>query len=314
MRSGFVESVHRGSVVALDPTGVVLLSIGDAAEAIYPRSANKPMQTAAMVALGVADAFDLGPQHLAVMSASHSGESTHVDTIRDLLLRADVPESALQCPYSMPLSADAAAFLVSRELKPGRIHHNCSGKHAGMLATCAAQGWPLDSYRMPDHPLQVAIRAELESCAGESISNVGVDGCGAPIFGLTLVGLARAIAAIGRADAMSSRGRVAEAMRAHPALVGGTGRDVTALIRAIPGLVAKDGAEGVFVAALPDGTAVALKIADGSQRARPAVMVAALRRIGVDVSAAERDGLHEVVVLGGGEPVGVIRVAAVLSG
>jgi len=313
VRSGFVESVHTGSVVAVDPAGKVVLSIGDPAVKIFPRSSNKPMQAAAMVSLGVADAFDLQPQHLAVMSASHSGESMHVDTVRDLLLRADVPESALQCPHDMPLSADAAAFLISRELEPGRIHHNCSGKHAGMLATCAAQGWPLDSYRSPEHPLHVAIRAELEACAGEKVSAVGVDGCGAPVFALSLLGLARGISAVGRTDPPDPRGRVAEAMRTHPDLVGGTGRDVTALMRAVPGLVAKDGAEGVYAAALPDGTAVALKISDGSQRARPAVMVAALRRIGVDTSAAERDGLHEVAVLGGGEPVGVIRVSAALA-
>ncbi|HVE62320.1 MAG TPA: asparaginase [Mycobacteriales bacterium] len=313
VRSGFVESVHRGSVVAIDPAGAVLLAIGDSASPVFPRSSNKPMQAAAMVDQGIVESFGLEPQHLAVMAASHSGEPMHVDAIRDLLHRADVPESALQCPHDMPLSTEAAAFLVSRELEPGRIHHNCSGKHAGMLVTCAAQGWPQDTYRRVEHPLQVAIRAELEADAGEPVAGVGVDGCGAPVFGLTLLGLARAIASVGRAAEESSRGQVAAAMRAHPELVGGTGRDVTALIRAVPGIVAKDGAEGVYAAALPDGTAVALKIADGSQRARAAVMVAALRRVGVDVAAAEQEGLHEVAVLGGGEPVGVIRAAGVLA-
>ncbi len=309
VRSGFVESVHTGSVVALDPSGSPLLSVGTPAAAIYPRSSNKPMQAAGMVSLGVVEAFSLSSQHVAVSAASHSGESMHVDTVRDLLHCADVPESALQCPHDLPLSTEAAAFLVRRELQPGRVHHNCSGKHAAMLATCAANGWPLDTYRLPDHPLQVAIRTELEACAGEKVVATGVDGCGAPVFAISLTGLARAVGAIARAEPGTARRQVADAMRAHPELVGGTGRDVTALMRAIPGLVAKDGAEGVYAAALPDGTAVALKIADGSQRARPAVMVAALRAIGVDVSAAEAEGLHEAVVLGGGEPVGVVRPA-----
>ncbi|HVF19076.1 MAG TPA: asparaginase [Mycobacteriales bacterium] len=307
VRSGFVESVHTGSVVALGPDGDVLLSAGRPDDPIYPRSSNKPMQAAGMLGLGVVEAYALTGQHIAVAAASHSGESMHVDTVRDLLLRADVPESALQCPHDLPLSIEAAAFLVRRELQPGRVHHNCSGKHAAMLATCAANGWPLETYCSPDHPLQVAIRAELESCAGESVSHTGVDGCGAPVFAITLTALARGIGAIARAEASTPRGQVAAAMRAHPELVGGTGRDVTALMRAIPGLVAKDGAEGVYAAGLPDGTAVALKIGDGTQRARPAVMVAALRAIGVDVSEAERAGLHEVPVLGGGAPVGVIR-------
>ena len=307
VRSGFVESVHTGSVVALDPDGGVLLSVGRPDAAIFPRSSNKPMQAAGMVALGVVEAFGLTPQHLAVAAASHSGESMHVDTVRDLLLRADVPESALQCPHDLPLSTDAAQFLVRRELQPGRLHHNCSVKHAAMLATCAANGWPLESYRSPDHPLQRAIRDELEACAGEAVAATGVDGCGAPVLAISLTALARGIGAIARAEPGTWRGQVADAMRAHPELVGGTGRDVTALMRGVPGLLAKDGAEGVYAAALPDGTAVALKINDGSQRARPAVMVAALRAIGVDVSAADEAGLHEVPVLGGGEPVGAIR-------
>ena len=302
-----MESSHVGSLVALGPGGDVVLQAGDPAAPMFPRSANKPLQAAAMVAIGVADAFSLTPRHLAVAAASHSGETVHVDTVRDLLAHVDVPESALQCPHGMPLSEEAAHFLIRRELQPGRIHHNCSGKHAAMVATCAAQGWPLDSYRSPEHPLQVAIRTELEAAAGERVTAVGVDGCGAPLFAITLLGLARAISAMGVADETSPRGRVAAAMRAHPELVGGTGRASTELMRAVPGLIAKEGAEAVYVAALADGSAVAMKVADGAFRACPAIMVAALRHLGVDVAAAEREGLHHVPVLGGGEPVGEIR-------
>jgi L-asparaginase II len=182
---------------------------------------------------------------------------------------------------------------------------NCSGKHAAMLATCVANHWPTGSYRDPDHPLQVAVRRTVERLAGEQVGAVGVDGCGAPLFALSLTGLARAFAAIATAPAGSPEHRVATAIRRHPEWLGGTGRDVTRLVAGVPGLIAKDGAEGVYAAALPDGRAVALKIDDGASRARPPVMVAALRALGVD--APVLDELAEVPLLGGGQPVGAVR-------
>jgi L-asparaginase II len=189
---------------------------------------------------------------------------------------------------------------------------NCSGKHGGMLATAVANGWPTATYRDPGHPLQVAIRQTVEELAGERVAHVGVDGCGAPLFGYRLTGLARAFRAVGLAADGTEEHRVRMAMNTFPEWVGGTGSDVAKLMHALPGAVAKNGAEGVHAIGLPDGRAVALKIADGSARARSVVMVAALRRLGVNAPGLAE--LAEVPVLGHGEPVGAIVAAPGVAG
>jgi L-asparaginase II len=183
---------------------------------------------------------------------------------------------------------------------------NCSGKHAAMLATCVVNGWPTGTYRHPDHPLQEAIAGTVADLAGESIDVSGVDGCGAPVFGLSLTGLARAFRVIAVAEEGPEH-RVAQAIRSYPEWLGGTTRDVTAVIAGVPGLVAKDGAEGVYAAALPDGRAVALKVEDGAARARPAVLAAALQRLGVDAPVLTQ--MANMPVLGGGDPVGAVHFA-----
>lgn len=185
---------------------------------------------------------------------------------------------------------------------------NCSGKHAAMLATCVVNGWDTATYLDPEHPLQVVLRETLEELAGERIAATGIDGCGAPLFAISLRGLTRAFGRLASAPEGSLEHRVARAMNTHPQYVGGTGRDVTRIMGALPGAVAKDGAEGVYALGLPDGSAVSLKIADGSQRSRPVVMVAALRRLGVDVDGdATLSALATAPVLGHGEPVGAVR-------
>jgi L-asparaginase II len=312
VRSGVVESVHAGSLVARDADGSRVLSIGDPDAAVFPRSCNKPLQAIAMIELGVVERFGLEPRHVAVGAASHNGEQMHLDVVRDLLARADVPESALGCPHDLPLHEESRRAVLARGLESARIMHNCSGKHALKLATCAAQGWPLSGYLEPTHPLQEHLHARVAALVGEEIAAVGVDGCGAPLFGLSLTGLAGAFAALAAAgadDPGSPSGVVASAMRAHPELVGGTGRDVSALLRAVPGLVAKDGAEACYAAGLPDGRCVAFKVADGGARARPPVLIAALRALGVVVSGDEVAPFVAPAVLGGGIPVGEVRAA-----
>jgi L-asparaginase II len=174
-----------------------------------------------------------------------------------------------------------------------------------MLATCVVNGWDTATYRDPQHPLQLALRADLERLAGEPVTATGVDGCGAPVFAITLVGLARAARACVLADVETSERRVADAIRAHPEWVAGTRRDVTELMRGVPGLLAKDGAEAVQVVALADGRAVAVKIEDGGQRARPVVTAAALQALGVDAPVVTEQLTLEL--LGGGVPVGSVR-------
>jgi L-asparaginase II len=222
-----------------------------------------------------------------------------------VLAAGGLAEDDLSCPPEYPLGEFAMRSVVAAGGAPERVTMNCSGKHAAMLRTCLAAGWPTAGYLAAAHPLQVALRAAVEELATEPVTQAGVDGCGAPVFALSLRGLARAFSRLVDAAAGSPERQVADAMRAHPGLVGGTGRDVTALMAGTPDVLAKDGAEGVYAAAVPGAGAVAVKIADGAARARMPVLVSGLRRLGVTGDALE--ALAEVPLLGGGERVGAVR-------
>jgi L-asparaginase II len=301
VRSDFVEGWHRGSVVALAADGSELWRIGDPDRPIFPRSSNKPIQAVGMLRAGL----DLDGEPLALACASHSGEPFQIDGVRRMLAAAGLDETALQTPPDYPVDEQEKLAFIRAGHPPSSIAMNCSGKHAAMLATCVANGWPLETYRAPDHPLQKSLHDTVADLAGEQIAAVGIDGCGAPLFAVTLTGLARAFARMATAPPGSTEARVATAIRAHPHWLGGTRRDVSALIAAVPGIIAKDGAEAVYAAALPDGRSIALKVDDGGQRARSPVMVAALRRLGVDVSGL--DDFATAPLLGGGQRVGEIR-------
>ncbi|WP_086662261.1 asparaginase [Lentzea kentuckyensis] len=307
-RGDFLESVHHGTVVATDISGTPALSIGRPDDVAFPRSSNKPLQALAMLRSGL----DLDGALLALACASHSGEDFHVAGALEILASAGLSEDALQCTPDLPLGDEARAQHLARGLSPAPKYMNCSGKHAAMLATCVVNGWSTDNYLDPTHPLQVATRATIEDVAGEPVAQVGVDGCGAPIFAISLTGLARAFGRLAAAPAGTLEHRVAAAMNAYPEWVGGTGRDVTVLMAALPGVIAKDGAEGVYAVGLPTGEGVALKIADGSSRARAVVVVAVLKRLGVDVSKIE--DLATVPVLGHGRMVGAVKPALALAG
>ncbi|MFI9011813.1 asparaginase [Actinosynnema sp. NPDC053489] len=302
-RGEFLESVHHGSVIALDRAGREALAVGRPHDTTYPRSSNKPVQALAMLRHGL----DLTGELLALACASHSGEDFHVDGVRRVLAAHGLTEDDLQCTPDLPIGEDALKAHLAAGRPKAPLYMNCSGKHAAMLATCVVNGWATRDYLDPGHPLQRAVRETLEELAGERIGAEGVDGCGAPLLGISLTGLARAFRAIAGAPDGPER-RIAEAMSRHPEWVGGTNRDVTALMRAIPGAVAKDGAEGVYAVALPTGEAVACKIADGSSRARAVVVVAALRRLGV----AAPEELATFPVLGHGRPVGAVRPSPAL--
>jgi L-asparaginase II len=308
IRSGFVESRHRGSAVLLGADGHgVLFSMGEIAVPMFPRSSNKPMQAAAMRACGLA----LEGELLALASASHSGEDFHITGVRKILAGAGLSEDALQCPPALPLDEAALWRFLREGGRPDRVHMNCSGKHAAMLATCVAAGWPTQTYRDPDHPLQREIKTALGRLAGEAPAATGTDGCGAPLFALSLTGLARAFGSLVLAAPGSAERAVADAVRAHPAWTSGTNRSERALHEAVPGLLVKSGAEGVQAFALADGRAGAVKIEDGTPRAIPAITVALLRILGADqgegVDRAALDQIAEVPVLGGGQVVGGIR-------
>jgi L-asparaginase II len=299
-RNGFLESQHRGSLVLLEPGGEIAVAAGTPERPIFPRSSLKPFQAVALVEHGFRGRGDA----LALAAASHEGEAVHVAGVRAILAAAGLGEAALQCPADLPARREAMLAHVRAGGGPAAVCHNCSGKHAAMLATCVGNGWDPAGYLDPAHPLQSAVRNAIEAMTGEPVAAAGVDGCGAPAFAVTLIGLARGFAALATASEGSAAALVGGAMRAHPRLLGGTGRAVTELTAAVDGLVCKDGAEAVWGAALPDGRAFAVKAEDGGARALPPLLAAALRYWGVDGAVVQR--WSAVAVLGGGDPVGAI--------
>lgn len=298
-RSGADESVHFGAVVAFDASGSTAFSAGDPLMNVYPRSSNKPLQADAMLALGV----ELNESQLALACASHSGTAAHLAVVESTLATVGLDVSALANTPTLPLDEAAADAAIASGRSPSSLMQNCSGKHAAMVATCVVNGWPIEGYLAFDHPLQLAITEHLDQLVGGT-THIGVDGCGAPAHMLSLAGLALAFGTLSR-----SRSRVAEAMSARPDLVGGPGRDVTRLMQLAPGLMAKDGAEGVFAASLPDGRCAAVKLSDGASRASGVVMAAALRALGVDIDPA----LLGEPIRGHGVPVGTVRPANVFA-
>ena len=302
VRSGFVEGHHHGSWVVLAADGSELASAGDVTGPVLPRSSNKPLQ-----ALGMREAgLTLEGELLALACASHSGEPFHIDGVRRILAGAGLSEDALRTPKDYPLDDAAREAVIRSGGERERILMNCSGKHAAMLATCVANGWPTETYLDVDHPLQQQIATTFAASTGEAVEHVAIDGCGAPLLSTSLTGLARAFSRLARA--------IATAMREHPAYVSGSTRDELTLLTAMPGAIGKAGAESVYVVALPDGRAIATKTDDGGARARPVVMAALLEGIGVteepwvDGDAVRRTGRS--VLLGGGRPVGEIRAVA----
>jgi L-asparaginase II len=294
-RSGADESVHFGAAVALGPDGSIVFRAGDPTLVIYPRSSNKPMQASAMLSLGV----NLTDQQLALACASHAGTPEHLAVVQSTLASVGLDVSALANTPTLPLDVVAAESAIAAGAEPSSLMQNCSGKHAAMVATCVVNGWPITGYLAMDHPLQMAINQHFDHLVGIT-THLGVDGCGAPAHMMTLSGLAAAFGALA-----SSESRVASAMSSYPDLVGGPGRDVSRLMKLVPGLMAKDGAEGVFAAAMPDGRCAAVKLSDGSSRASGVVIAATLRAIGVDIDPAQLGD----PILGHGQVVGTIRPA-----
>ncbi|WP_213453765.1 asparaginase [Rhizomonospora bruguierae] len=304
VRSGFTEGVHRGSLVVLDASGAPVFTAGDVQGPIFPRSSNKPMQAVGMLRAGLrlCDAADL-----AMVAASHRGEPVHLERVAALLRSGGLTEDALACPPDLPGGQEAREAYLAAGGTRARIAMNCSGKHAGMLLTCLGAGWPTEGYADPGHPLQrllVETVAEFTGAPGEP--PCGVDGCGAVVTAASLTGLATAFLRLVGAEPGSAERTVVDAMRGYPVLVSGTGEPDAVLMAGVPGALAKGGAEGVWVVAVPGAGAVAVKIDDGAHRASVPVTAAALSRLGVEAP----EGLRETPVHGGGRRVGAVRPIA----
>ncbi len=301
VRSGFVESRHRGAVVVLGAGGETELVFGDVRSPMSPRSANKPMQAVGIVNGGVR----LPAELLALAAGSHAGDRIHRDSVRKILASVGLDESALRNPPALPLDERVAHDYLRSGGKPSAVVHNCSGQHAAMLAACTANGWPTDTYLAADHPLQVAVAQAVSDLAAEPIAATLVDGCGLPLLTYSLTGVARAYHTLVTEAAGTAPRQIADAIRKYPAFVAGDGMIVTELMRAVPDLLVKSGAEGVMALALPDGRAAAIKIDDGSSRSIPPIIGALLDRLGAGGPAVA--ALTRAPVFGVAEEVGEIR-------
>lgn len=314
-RSGFVESRHAGAAVVLSPDGDVIARHGNAEALVLPRSSLKPLQAVACITAGAA----LEGEQLAMSTASHTGTERHASVVRDVLTQGGLTEDDLGCPPAWPSDTSARDELVREHGAQTRIRMNCSGKHAAMLRACVATGWPTDGYLDPSHPLQAHIRDVIERLTGEKVAHMAIDGCGAPVYAITLTGLARSIHRIGTASDRSPfalhrvAGSLVRAVREHPWTIEGPGRPDTIAIESL-GVFAKGGAEGVMVMVAPNGTTVALKMLDGGARASTIVAATLLARAGAltESDVATLASALSLDVLGGGAPVGVIRASSTL--
>lgn len=340
LRGGQVESRHRGSVLVVAPDGAVVAAAGDPDQFIFLRSSAKPFQLAPFVASGRFDDYDLGPEALAIMAASHSGEDRHVRTVQEILRRGGLTASVLQNQVHAPYDVETARRMIRDGEQPSALRGNCSGKHAGMVLFAKASGWPIDTYWHPDHPVQRLALETVSALSDVPIEAIATatDGCGVVTFGMPLRGLATAFARLADPSAVADRAlgdalrRIRDAMMAHPELVAGERRRIdTALMRALPGrIVSKGGAEGVLAMGLPPGAlpedapfgdgpvGIAATVEDGNaaHRAGDAVAIEVLRQVGLfgdGLPANLEPFQHPAIVDPRGDPTGEVRPAFRLS-
>jgi L-asparaginase II len=322
-RGTLVESIHRGAIAIADADGNAPFALGNIEVPVFPRSAVKLMQAIPLVESGAADAYGLDDGELAIACGSHSGDAKHLAAVRSLLAKSGVEERCLACGAHLPMSDRAARELERAGRSPSPVHNNCSGKHAGMLATAKYLGLDLGGYERIDHPAQKAIRRVIsETCDVEiGAESIGIDGCSVPTFAVPLRALARGMARLGTgqdipvARAVAVR-RLMDACFAAPELVAGEGRLDTIVMRAFgPKVFVKGGAEGVHCAALPDfGLGIAVKIDDGAKRGADAALTEILAALipGADKILGER--FSGEISNWHGQRVGSIAASAELAG
>lgn len=297
-RGAITESRHRGHVIAVEPDGRIVAVLGAPETVTFLRSSAKPHQAIPLISSGAADRFGFTEREIALACASHSGEPIHTDVAASMLTKMGLGPEDLKCGTHEPFSPEVARELREKGEKPNVLQNNCSGKHAGMLALALHLGAPAENYDRASNPVQLAIAHAIAQFSGILLEDiaVGVDGCGVPVFGVTVKAMALMYARLVAPPAgfeQSTREackRIVAAMTRYPELIGGTtDRLDTEMIRATQGsLVSKVGAEGVYTAGVlpckewPKGVGVAVKIEDGDDhRARPTVVIEALNQLGV---------------------------------
>jgi len=286
-RGPLTESVHRGAFAVADAKGALRLHAGDVERPIFPRSALKPVQAVPLIESGAADAFGVTDEEIALAAASHSGEPMHTARVLAWQARIGCSVADLACGPHRPVHEPTAAEMIARHERPTPLHNNCSGKHTGFMTLARHLGAPVAGYQLIDHPAQRLVEKTLKEMAGLTGElPYGVDGCTVPNFALPLEALARAMAQFADTTALTpnrraAADRVVRAMTANPELVAGTGRACTQLMRQSGRIVVKTGAEGVYVAILPElGLGAALKIDDGASRASEAAIAGLLIALG----------------------------------
>lgn len=286
-RGPFLESVHLGHAVIVDETGQIVEAWGDPMATVLPRSSSKMLQALPLIESGAADAFGLGPEHLALACASHNGAAIHTDRVRAWLDHLGMTDDDFRCGPQMPDDPQAHKSLLCSDASPCQYHNNCSGKHSGFLTLNKHIGGGAE-YVDPSHPVQKAVLDAFEEVTQETSPGFGIDGCSAPNFATSLLGMARAMAFFanaqeGQGPRASAAARLRQAMVAFPELVAGEGRACTELMRATDGRVAlKTGAEAFFVAIVPEkGWGIALKVMDGSTRGSECAIAAILAKYGL---------------------------------
>jgi len=275
-RGGIAESLHLGHLIVLNADGSTYLSKGSPDLPIFPRSAVKSLQASAMLKAGLT----VNDEELAIICASHSGAQGHIDLVIKMLEQRDIPISALKNVLDKPLG-EKEKFAWG-EKAVSQLAQNCSGKHAGMLITCQQNGWDMATYIEMNHPLQIAIKNEIELLVGEKVSASTFDGCGAPLFAISLTGLSTAISNLVKSNEVAHK-QIVTACTTYPEIVAGAGRLTTRMMKAVPGLFMKEGAEGIEVCALSDGRVIAIKIIDGSWRPVAAIIMEIFKRWGVEI-------------------------------
>lgn len=292
IRGGLVESIHRGDLAVVDWQGNLLYSVGNPREKVtFIRSSSKPIQALTVVESGAIEHFGLDDAEIAVMCASHGGEEEHVNTVRSILTKIGLSEAALQCGTHLPSHKPTGEAMRRAGLTPTEIHCNCSGKHSGMLALCRYMGWDVSDYADLAHPVQQAMLHKMARFADMPAEDIltGTDGCGVPVFGLSVYHMAKAFARLANPSLMAhaeqaAAARVTKAMMKYPFNVAGTGRICTDLMTVADGKVfSKSGAEGVYCAGVPElGLGIALKAEDGNgARCSAPSIVEALRQLNV---------------------------------
>ena len=291
-RGAIPESRHRLQAAVCDSSGRLAFATEAPHLVTTLRSAAKPFQLLPLVERGHADRFD--SEMLAVMAASHTGSARHTALVQRILDAIGCTVADLACGADEPVDRDARALLRSRDEAPTALHHNCSGKHSGMLALCIAEGWPTAGYQKPDHPVQKLMHRTVAEICGLGIDQVpvAIDGCSVCVFAMPLTAMARGYARLATASASgdardAALARIREAMRAHPWATGGAGRFSTALMESAPHLVAKGGAEALECIGWPErGLGIAIKCEDGAARAVGPASVLLLEQLGALDAAA----------------------------